>query len=120
MNASLPPLSTPEPRRASPQPGSTRSGHRCPECGGAVMRVLRSANDKRRWDADDWRRYRCRDAMCNWQGLLSTGGRRRREPRPARGAVQLARRIARILLALLLALGVGAAALLALQWMLQL
>lgn len=84
------------------------------------MRVLRTANDKRRWDADDWRRYRCRDPMCNWQGLLSARGRRRREAESARGAGQTALRILRVLLGLGLAVGVGAAALLALQWMLQL
>ncbi len=82
------------------------------------MRVLRTANDKRRWDSDAWRRYRCRDAMCNWQGLLSA---RRRHPatRRRRGLGSALGRMARALLWLLLALLVAAATLAALNMMLQ-
>lgn len=83
------------------------------------MRVLRSANDKRRWDANDWRRYRCRDPMCNWQGLLSTRKLRRHKPAHGRPPAQLLRRGARVLLWLLLAAGVGAGSLAALGLMLQ-
>lgn len=89
----------------------------CPECGGAVMRVLRTANDKRRWDAQAWRRYRCRDAMCNWQGLLPA--RRRRPSRPRPGAARTLRRLARALLWLLLAGLVAGGGLAALHVMLQ-
>lgn len=79
------------------------------------MRVLRSANDKRRWDADNWRRYRCRDDQCNWQGLLQVGTRR--EPqRPAHGTAVLLR-MGRAVLWLLLAAGLGAGGLAALQMM---
>lgn len=46
----------------------TTSWRRCPECRASVKRILRTANDKRRWDAESWRRFRCR--KCDWQGLL--------------------------------------------------
>ena len=39
--------------------------------------MLRSANDKRRWDADQWRAYRCRSDTCTWRGLLAVSERRR-------------------------------------------
>ncbi len=39
--------------------------------------MLRNANDKRRWDADQFRRYRCRRGLCSWQGLLPVSQRRR-------------------------------------------
>jgi hypothetical protein len=51
----------------------------CPACGNRIKRVLRTANDKRRWDADDWRRYRCRSTACAWRGLLPA-----REATPSR------------------------------------
>ena len=79
------------------------------------MRVLRSANDKRRWDADDWRRYRCRDDQCNWQGLLQVGGRRQRQ-RPAHGAAALLR-MGRAMLWLVLAAGLGVGGVAALKLM---
>lgn len=49
---------------------SSASWRRCPDCGSSVKRILRTANDKRRWDAESWRRFRCR--QCEWQGLLPT------------------------------------------------
>jgi hypothetical protein len=79
------------------------------------MRVLRSANDKRRWDADDWRRYRCRDDQCNWQGLLQVSGRRQPQRQPQGTAALL--RMGRAMLWLMLAVGLGAGGLAALQLM---
>lgn len=81
------------------------------------MRVLRTANDKRRWDSDAWRRYRCRDAMCNWQGLLAA--RPRREPRPRGGGGRALRHLVRALLWLLLAALLAAVGLAALNLMLR-
>jgi hypothetical protein len=95
---------------------SRSTSRTCPECGGAVMRVLRSANDKRRWDADDWRRYRCRDDQCNWQGLLQVSSRRHQPQRPAHGAAVLLR-MGRAMLWLMLAVGLGAGGLAALKLM---
>lgn len=69
----------------------THPSHRCPQCGSPVKRVLRSENDKRRWDADDWRRYRCRNEHCDWQGLLVVSDRPPRPPRRPRGSSLLAR-----------------------------
>lgn len=81
------------------------------------MRVLRTANDKRRWDSDEWRRYRCRDAMCNWQGLLTA--RRRRLPRGRKGLAQRLWRLTRALLWLALAALLAGSGVLALNLMLQ-
>lgn len=104
------------PRKSSP---STRPTPQCPDCGGPVMRVLRTANDKRRWDADEWRRYRCRDTMCNWQGLLPRKRRGQRAAGPGATPGRAVRRGLRALPWLLLAAGVGAGGLLALGTMLQ-
>lgn len=81
------------------------SSRRCPHCGSRVKRILRTANDKRRWDADDWRRYRCRGEACSWQGLMQASGRgRKRRSAPAQPTVTTARpRWALTLLAMLLA-----------------
>lgn len=81
------------------------SSRRCPMCGTRVKRILRTANDKRRWDADDWRRYRCRGEDCDWQGLMQASGRgRKRRSTPAQPTVTTARpRWALTLLAMLLA-----------------
>lgn len=49
--------------------------------------MLRTANDKRRWDADNWRRYRCRDEACDWRGLLPTVHRAAR-PHDARSILR--------------------------------
>jgi len=81
------------------------------------MRVLRTDNDKRRWDADDWRRYRCRDPQCNWQGLLSVARRRRHPQQPVHGTAALLR-MGRAMLWLALAAGLGAGGFAALRLML--
>lgn len=57
--------------------GSSRDSRRCPECGSAVKRVLRTPFDKRRSDADAYRRYRCRSDHCSWNGLLRVNKSRR-------------------------------------------
>lgn len=100
-------------------PVPTRSTPHCPDCGGKVMRVLRSANDKRRWDAEAWRRYRCSDAMCNWQGLLPRKPRAGSAAQPAAAHRRMGRRAARMLPWLLLAAGVGVGGLFALGAVLQ-
>lgn len=109
------------PRSRSPDAtvrGSARAlVQACPACGGPVMRVLRTANDKRRWDSDAWRRYRCRDAMCNWQGLLEM--HRRRATRRRQGVLPRLARLARALLWLLLAALLATAGMAALRHMLQ-
>jgi hypothetical protein len=102
-----------------PDPTPTRSFRHCPECGSPVLRVLRTANDKRRWDADSWRRYRCRSDRCDWQGLLSAAGRRRRTSTSASGGAVLAR-MGRVALLLLMAIGLGWGGLVALQLMMGL
>lgn len=104
---------------AVPEADPTPTFRRCPDCGSAVKRVLRSANDKRRWDADAWRRYRCRDDGCNWQGLLRVARRRRRAARPATGAAVLAR-MGRVTLVLLMVVGLAWGGLVALQLMMGL
>lgn len=77
---------------------SASSSRRCPQCGSAVKRILRTANDKRAWGAEQWRRYRCRS--CDWQGLMEVserhlpGGLPRRRP-------SLLRRIGRIVVLVL-------------------
>lgn len=78
------------------------------------MRVLRNANDKRRWDADHWRRYRCRSSTCSWQGLLAVQRRRQRSPGSG-GPMVL--RMGRAALLLLLAAGVTWGGISALQFM---
>lgn len=62
---------------------------------------MRSANDKRRWDADEWRRYRCRSDTCGWQGLLRVEERDAVRPE-APGATATALRMLRWLLLLAL------------------
>lgn len=99
-----------------PDADSTLTFRRCPDCGSAVKRVLRSANDKRRWDADAWRRYRCRDDHCNWQGLLRVARHRRRSSQPA-GAGAVLARMGRVTLWLLMAASLGWGGIVALQLM---
>lgn len=98
---------------------STRSSRHCPDCGGSVKRVLRTATDKRRWDADAWRRYRCRDEHCNWQGLLRVVRRHRPSGRP-KGAVAVLARMGRMTLLLLLVAGLAWGGVVALQLMMGL
>lgn len=102
-----------------PEADPTPILRRCPDCGSGVKRVLRSANDKRRWDADAWRRYRCRDDRCNWQGLLRVARHRRRASPPASGVAALAR-MGRITLLLLMTVGLAWGGIVALQLMLGL
>jgi predicted RNA-binding Zn-ribbon protein involved in translation (DUF1610 family) len=59
----------------------THATHRCPQCGSTVKRVMRSENDKRRWDAEQWHRYHCRNEQCDWQGLLRVAQRPPQSPR---------------------------------------
>ena len=47
----------------------------CPRCGGGLKRRHRSADEAR--EGSDFRRYRCTDAACGWDGIL---------PRPARSS----------------------------------
>lgn len=81
---------------------------RCPDCGGRVRRILRTENDRRRWDAERWRRYHCRH--CAWQGLMRPHTHRHRSAAPA-PALPLPLRIGRAAALMLLAVLVGAAAL---------
>lgn len=98
---------------------SSSSRHRCPQCGSRVKRVLRSSNDKRRWDADDFRRYRCRSDGCSWQGLLQVAGRRR--VRMQGGAeMSMMTRVGLVVLGALLAGGLTWGAIVALQAMMDL
>lgn len=101
-----------------PEPSPNRSRRRrCPECGSTVKRVLRSANDKRRWDAEDWRRYRCRSDDCGWQGLLQVSSSRT-PPRSAdAGGSSVALRMGRAVLLMALAGGLAWATLNGLQFM---
>lgn len=97
----------------------SRSSRRCPQCGGQLKRVLRTANDKRRWDADDYRRYRCRNDRCDWQGLLPVKHRGRR-PRSRQQAIVDASpsvRLARAALLLALAGAVAWAGMQAVEFM---
>lgn len=80
-----------------------------------MQRVLRSASDKRRSDADHWRRYRCRDDRCNWQGLLRVKRHRRAVAAP--GGVAVLARLGRAMLLLLMAAGLAWGGMLALQLM---
>ncbi len=91
------------------------SPRRCPECGGYVQRVLRNANDKRRWDAENWRRYRCRNTQCTWQGLLGVSKRRRLRPGQG-GALAGAGRAFRVALLALLVAGLTWGSITALQF----
>lgn len=59
----------------------------------------RGADDKRLQDADRWRRYRCRNQACGWEGLLQASRRRRIKVEPA-GHVPRGLRLAGISLAL--------------------
>ena len=81
--------------------------------------MLRTENDKRRWDADDFRRYRCRSDHCTWQGLLMVDAERHAPPAGARGRSILVR-TGRFALGLLLAGGLAWAGMVALQAMLEL
>lgn len=78
--------------------------------------MLRSANDKRRWDADLWRRYRCRSDSCSWQGLLQVSRGQRTRPSNEPGSTVLVR-LARTMLLLLLAGGLAWGLMQALQFM---
>lgn len=51
-------------------PPEPRHARRCPDCGSPVRRIGRTANDRRRWDAEQWHRYQCTSERCHWQGLL--------------------------------------------------
>lgn len=103
-----------------PDPTPKRSRRRrCPECGSAVKRVLRSANDKRRWDADDWRRYRCRSDDCNWQGLLQVSSSRTPPTTDAAQGSSMALRMGRAVLLMAMAGGLAWAALNGLQFMMS-
>ena len=44
----------------------------CPICQGRLRRVHRRAEDHARTDAETLRRYHCRDADCDWEGLLAS------------------------------------------------
>jgi hypothetical protein len=81
--------------------------------------VLRTENDKRRWDADDFRRYRCRSDHCTWQGLLMVAAERRAPSNGARSGSAILR-AGRFALGLLLAGGLAWAGMVALQAMLEL
>ena len=96
-----------------------RTHHRCPQCHTRVKRVLRTANDKRRWDADDWRRYRCRSDTCGWQGLLRVSSQRRVRSTVSSGPSALAR-VARTAAIMGLAAGATWLGLQALQFMMGL
>jgi hypothetical protein len=84
-----------------------------------VKRVLRTSNDKRRWDADEFRRYRCRSDTCGWQGLLLVAGRRRTRAQ-SKGEISILARAGLVALGALLAGGVAWGAMIALQAMLDL
>jgi len=79
------------------------SHRRCPQCGNRVKRVLRSESDKRRADADHFRRYRCRSDGCDWQGLMTVSERRRAAPEASESGTSALTRVGRALLLLLLA-----------------
>ncbi len=81
--------------------------------------MLRTENDKRRWDADDFRRYRCRSDHCTWQGLLMVGDERHAPSDGRRGGSAIVR-AGRFALGLLLAAGLAWVAMVALQAMLEL
>ncbi len=55
---------------------------RCTRCGGTLRRVHRSSDEAR--ESSDFRRYRCTEAGCDWDGLLP------RSPRRSRGATATA------------------------------
>lgn len=80
--------------------------------------MLRTANDKRRWDADDWRRYRCRSDRCDWQGLLAAPRHRRRPSPVTQGGVAALARMGRVTMMLLMAAGLAWGCYFALQLML--
>ncbi len=46
--------------------------HSCPQCGGEVTRVHRSARDRIVGLLEDVRRFRCVRADCGWEGIIST------------------------------------------------
>jgi len=94
------------------------SRRRCPRCGSRVKRVLRTANDKRRWDADDWRRYRCRSDGCGWQDLLEVSADRQ-GPRQAAPAASTLLRVLRAALLLLAAGGLAWGAMLLLEFLIS-
>ena len=72
--------------------------------------MLRTDNDKRRWDADRWHRYRCCNDHCDWQGLLEVLPRPHPPPVRPRGGSTLAR-VGRTMVYWLLAGGLAWAAL---------
>lgn len=84
-----------------------------------MKRVLRTSNDKRRWDADEFRRYRCRNDNCGWQGLLLVAGRRRTRA-TGKGEISILARAGLVAAGALLAGGVAWGAMVALQAMLDL
>jgi hypothetical protein len=55
------------PRRSAREP-------RCSRCGGELKRTHRSSEEARQ--NSDWRRYRCVEERCGWQGLLARPSRR--------------------------------------------
>jgi hypothetical protein len=55
------------PRRSAREP-------RCTRCGGELKRTHRSSEEARK--SSDWRRYRCVEEGCGWQGLLARPSRR--------------------------------------------
>jgi hypothetical protein len=100
----------------------TPASRRCPACGKRIKRVLRTANDKRRWDADDWRRYRCRGTTCGWRGLLpakpaTTSREERRKPQARAATLTRAGRAGALWL---LMAGVAWSGVLALQYLMGL
>lgn len=112
-------LTGPSLNRVLTENSSNHSRHRCPQCGSRVKRVLRTANDKRRWDAEDFRRYRCRSDTCGWQGLLQVGGRTRLRS-DSKGQTSVLARASMLAAGALLAAGVAWGAVAALVAMLDL
>lgn len=96
------------------------SHRRCPQCGSRVKRVLRSESDKRRIDADHYRRYRCRSDGCDWQGLMTVSERRRGDQGPDHGDASVLTRVGRALLLLLAAGSLAWGGMRALQFMMGL
>lgn len=46
--------------------------HACPQCGGAVVRVHRHLGDRLIGMLQSVHRYRCNNADCSWEGIVST------------------------------------------------
>ena len=68
--------------------------------------MKREADDKRLQDAERWRRYRCRNQACGWEGLLQVSRRRRIKLEPV-GHVRRGLRLAGISLALAVVVVLG-------------